>query len=140
MELNVLPGSLLGRHQSSSSSSIIIIIIIIIITNPIIIIIIGTSPGYHMILSLVGNCFPLQSFSKGSRSVKHIKKTIDKDERYLAVVSSSLREDWFYNYVESLQDSRGRKRRRSRSKERIGIGKKVMYNQGWRSGDGLGKK
>ena len=69
-----------------------------------------------------------------------IKKTIDKDERYLAVDSSSLREDWFYNYVESLQDSRGRKRRRSRSKERIGIGKKVMYNQGWRSGDGLGKK
>ena len=69
-----------------------------------------------------------------------IKKTIDKDERYLAVVSSSLREDWFYNYVESLQNSRGTKRRRSRSKERISIGKKVMYNQGWRSGDGLGKK
>ena len=31
-----------------------------------------------MILSLVGNCSPLQSFSKGSRSVKHIKKIIDK--------------------------------------------------------------
>ena len=30
-----------------------------------------------MILSLVGNCSPLQSCSKGSRSVKHIiKKTI----------------------------------------------------------------
>ena len=31
-----------------------------------------------MILSLVGNCSPLRSCSKGSRSVKHIKKIIKK--------------------------------------------------------------
>ena len=66
-----------------------------------------------------------------------VKKTIDKDERYLAVDSSSLREDWFYDYVQDLKDehkrekekkrgtrtrsrskSRGRKRSRSRSKKR----------------------
>ena len=56
-----------------------------------------------------------------------IKKTIDKDERYLAVDSSSLREDWFYDYVQDLKDEhkrekekkRGtRSRTRSRSKSR----------------------
>ena len=31
-----------------------------------------------MILSLVGNCSLLRSCSKGSRSVKHIKKIIEK--------------------------------------------------------------
>ena len=56
-----------------------------------------------------------------------IKKTIEKDERYLAVDSSSLREDWFYDYVQDLKDEhkrekekkRGtRSRSRSRSKSR----------------------
>ena len=66
-----------------------------------------------------------------------IKKTIDKDERYLAVDSGSLREDWFYDYVQDLKDehkrekekkksagsrsrskSRGRKRSRSRSRSK----------------------
>ena len=66
-----------------------------------------------------------------------VKKTIDKDERYLAVDSGSLREDWFYDYVQDLKDehkrekekkrgtrsrsrskSHGRKRSRSRSKDR----------------------
>merc|ERR1719210_1119221 len=65
-----------------------------------------------------------------------VKKTIDKDERYLAVDSGSLREDWFYDYVQDLKDehkrekekkrgtrsrsrskSHGRKRSRSRSKD-----------------------
>merc|ERR1712228_174273 len=68
-----------------------------------------------------------------------IKKAIDKDERYLAVDSSTLREDWFYDYVQDLKDehkrekekkrgtrsrsrsrskSRGRKRSRSRSRSK----------------------
>merc|ERR1719445_3021119 len=66
-----------------------------------------------------------------------IKKTLEKDERYLAVDSSSLREDWFYDYVQDLKDehkrekekkksagsrsrskSRSRKKRRSRSRSR----------------------
>merc|ERR1711994_835193 len=66
-----------------------------------------------------------------------VKKTIDKDERYLAVDSSSLREDWFYDFVQDLKDehkrekekkrgtrtrsrskSRGRKRRREEEKKR----------------------
>merc|ERR550532_1628027 len=62
-----------------------------------------------------------------------IKKTIDKDERYLAVDSSSLREDWFYDYVQDLKDEhkrekerkRGtRSRSRSRSKDRKSRDKK----------------
>merc|ERR1719211_299261 len=44
-----------------------------------------------------------------------VKKTIDKDERYLAVDSGSLREDWFYDYVQDLKDEHKREKEKKRS-------------------------
>ena len=66
-----------------------------------------------------------------------VKKMIDKDKRYLAVDSSSLKEDWFYNYVQDLK-RQGRKRSHSQSPARYGSEK--MRDQGWREGGGLGKR
>ena len=65
-----------------------------------------------------------------------IKKIIEKDKRYLAVYSSSLREYWFYNYAQGLKDRRKRSRSRSRGRE---FGKRVITQTGYKVGAGLGK-
>ena len=68
---------------------------------------IGTFQGYHMILSLVGNCSPLRSFSKGSRSVKHkIKATFSQ---VTSALCSSCR--WWGCQESSLTRRRRRGRR-----------------------------
>ena len=63
-----------------------------------------------------------------------IKKKIYKDERYLAVDSSSLREYWFYDYVQDLSRTRGRSRSRGRKRSRSQSGgrdgKRVKESQG----------
>ena len=70
---------------------------------------IGTSPGYHMILSLVGNCFLLRSCSKGSRSVKHIKKIIAIFSQVTSALCSSC---LWWGCQESSLTRRRRWRRR----------------------------